>query len=183
METISISRKNIFLIIFLLLINSSFSNFSFKYPYAFKLNNKNIFLIHQQGIDIFNKNFSKKISNVLTFPETEQITSDASLSKVTSVIADDYIICLINDEIYIFDQKGKFLKKSDEKITTLNVEYYSLIYLYIKSNSNMLYFTIAFISSEKLYLYSYYYNILDKSFTNYAFLNDASSYNIIYIVD
>ena len=176
METISISRKNFFLIIFLLLINSSFSNFSFKYPYAFKLNNKNIFLIHQKGIDIFNKNFSKKISNVLTFPETEQITSDASLSKVTSVIADDYIICLINDEIYIFDQKGKFLKKSDEKITTLNVEYYSLIYLYIKSN--MLYFIIAFISSEKLYLYSYNYNILNKSFTNYAFLKDASSYNI-----
>ena len=52
-------------------------------------------------IDVFDKRFSKKISNALTFSESEQITSDASLSKVTSVIADDYIICLINAKLFL----------------------------------------------------------------------------------
>ena len=94
------------LIILSILINSSFSYLAFKYPVVGTLNNKNIFVIHQLGVTICNHDFTESISRVVTFSETEKITTDEALSKVNSVIADNYIICLINDIIYIFDEEG-----------------------------------------------------------------------------
>ena len=146
-----LQRKIFSLFIIISLINSFFSSPSFKYPYAFKLSNKNIFVIHQLGISICDETFSRVISNVITFQEIEKIKSDADLSKVTSIFCESYyFICLINDIIYIFNPDGSLAKKSNEVITSLSVEYYSLEYL--KYNGN-LYFVIGFISSKYLYLY------------------------------
>ena len=50
-------RKIFFLIIFILSFDFSFSYLEFKFPYAYKLENKNIFVIHQLGVSICNKNF------------------------------------------------------------------------------------------------------------------------------
>ena len=85
-------QKLFCLIILIILINSSFSYLAFKYPYAFKLNNKNIFVIHELGITIADKTFTETIDRVITFEESEKINSDSSLSKLASVIADDYVI-------------------------------------------------------------------------------------------
>ena len=147
-------KENFSLIILSILINSSFSYLAFKYPYAFKLNNKNIFVIHQLGVTICNHNFTESISRVVTFSETEKITTDEALSKVTSIYEDNYIICLINDKIYIFDEEGNFLQKSNDIITNFNVEYYTLVYVG-KDPSNNLYFVIGFIYNKKVYLIIY----------------------------
>ena len=109
-------RKFFNLIILISLINSSYSYLSFRYPYAIKLNNKNIFVIHELGVTICDKTFTESIDRVITFSESEQINTDAALSKVTSVITSSYVICLINNKIYIFNEEGYFLKKSDFKI-------------------------------------------------------------------
>ena len=138
-------------------MNSSFSYLTFKFPYAFKLSNKNIFVIHQLGVSICNQHFTESISRVVTFSETEKITTDEALSKVTSVIADNYIICLINDMIYIFDEEGYLLKKSNDKITNLDVEYHTLVYVG-KDSSNNLYFVVGFINNEKVYFFNKNYN-------------------------
>ena len=144
------------LFIFIMLIYSSFSDLSFKYPYAFKLSNKKIFVIHQLGITLCNNIFTEG-TDIITFSETEKIKTNEALSKVTSVFANDYILCLINDYIYIFNEEVNFLKKSDTKITESNVAYYSLTFAF--EDSNCLYFVVGFISNEKMYLYSYIYKI------------------------
>ena len=155
-----VERKIFPLTIFIMLIYSSFSDLSFKYPYAFKLYNKKIFVIHQLGITICN-NFFTEGTNILIFSESEKIKTNEALSKVTSVFANDYIICLINDYAYIFNKEGTYLKKNDTKITQLNVEYYSLTFAF--EESNCLYFVIGFINSKKIYLSSYKYKITDNS--------------------
>ena len=93
------------------LINSSISYPSFKYPYAFKLSNNKIFVIHQLGISICDETFTSA-SLVETFSEADKIKSNAALSKVTSIFCQSYyIICLINDKIYIFKPNGALEKK------------------------------------------------------------------------
>ena len=159
-------QKLFCLIILIILINSSFSYLAFKYPYAFKLNNKNIFVIHELGITIADKTFTETIDRVLTFEESEKINTDSSLSKLASVIADDYVICLINDYIYIFNANGYLLKKSSNLITSYSVEYYTLEYL--ATVSGFVYFIIGFISDAKLYIYCYKYGISDKTISKYA---------------
>jgi len=68
-----------------------------QFPYAFKLNNKNILVIHQLGVTICDETFTESIKRVVTFSESEKITTDAALSRIASVKADNFIICLIND--------------------------------------------------------------------------------------
>ena len=161
MNIIHLFQKNIiYLFIFIFLIDSVSSYLAFKFPYAFKLNNKNIFVIHQLGVTLCDDTFTESIDRVITFSESEKIKTDEALSKVTSVIANDYVICLINDRIYIFDEDGYLLKKNDILITELNVEYYSLIF--IEKTIGYLSFVIGFINSQKLYLHSYKYQFSDN---------------------
>ena len=96
---------------------------------------------------------------------------------MTSVITNSYVICLINNKIYIFNEEGYFLKKSDFKITNYNVEYYTLVYAG-EDSSNYIYFVIGFIYNKKLYLNSYKYQTVEKSIiiqTQLAGANDYSS--------
>ena len=106
-----LERKLFTLIILITLINSSYSYLTFNFPYAFKLNNKNILVIHELGITLCDKTFTESIDRVLTFSNSEKINTNEALSKVASVIAGNYVICLINDRIYIFNEEGYLLKK------------------------------------------------------------------------
>ena len=153
--------KLFFSVIFIILIKFSSSYLAFQFPYAFKLNNRNILVIHQLGVTICDETFTESIKRVVTFSDSEKITNDTSLSKVSSVKADEYVICLINDMIYVFDQEGNFKKKSEDKITSFNVEYYSLEYTF--KESNYLYFVIGFFYNKQLKLYSYKYHILQNT--------------------
>ena len=169
-------RKVFSLFIFISLINSSFSYLSFKYPYAFKLSNKNIFVIHELGISICDKTFTRIIFNATKFSEQEKIKSNAALSKVTSIFCETYfIICLINDKIYIFNTDGSLVKQFTNTIASLTVDYYSLEYL--SYSSGYLYFVIGFISSKKLYLYYYEFYVSGQSFS-VSKLEKKNSYDI-----
>ena len=169
-------RKVFSIFIFISLINSSFSYLSFKYPYAFKLSNKNIFVIHELGISICDKTFTRIIFNATKFSEQEKIKSNAALSKVTSIFCETYfIICLINDKIYIFDTEGSLVKKSTNTIASWTVDYYSLEYL--SYSRGYLYFVIGFISSKKLYLYYYEFYVSGQTFS-VSKLEKKNSYDI-----
>ena len=163
-------------IFFLTLIKATLSYLSFKFPFAFKLNNKNIFVINQLGVHICNHDYTKVINQVVTFSDSEKITTDEALSKVSSIYEDNYIICLINDKIYIFDDEGNFLKKSSDIITIYNVEYYSLTYIY--KNNNYYYFVVGFVFNQELYLYSYKYDISQNLIEKYSQLECGNHYQI-----
>ena len=181
METKFSSKRNIFFLIILIIpINFSSSYLAFQFPYAFKLNNRNILVIHQLGVTICDETFTESIKRVVTFSDSEKITTDASLSKISSVKADAYVICLINDIIYVFDQEGNFKKKSEDKITSFSVEYYSLEYTF--KESNYLYFVIGFFYNKQLKLYSYKYHILQNTISEHISLTNANSFSSSYII-
>ena len=67
-------------------------------------------------ISIFDSSTKIIINNIILFLENDQITTDSSLSKITHSSENGYIFCIINNEIYIFNDEGLFLAKSNDKI-------------------------------------------------------------------
>ena len=103
------------LFILLGLISSAFGAIAFEYPYAFKLANKNIFVIHKKGISITDPDFTTVTKRLMTFSGTERITTDEDYGKITHTIEkDEHIICIIKDKIYVFDTEGNLLDKTTE---------------------------------------------------------------------
>ena len=98
-----------YIIISFQLLNKVNSYVHFTYPYGITLSNQNVFIVHQLGIDIINLLFTKIIKNVLTFSEDEKIKTENELSKIEIKYKDGYILSLINDKIYIFNNTGDFL--------------------------------------------------------------------------
>ena len=169
--------KTLFMIINLFaIINVSLGGLVFQYPHAFELENKNILVIHKFGITLCNPTFTRSISRLKTFSESEQIASDDALTKVSSVKGENYIITIINDKIYIFDKDGNLLFENPDKITENDVEIYTLEYIYEKND--YIYFLIGFVYDTKLYLYAYKYNTNDKSIENFSSLENAASKKI-----
>ena len=155
----------------MLIINISKSSETFlyfNYPYAFKIKDKNIFVIHQDGITICDPTLKRIIRNETIFEGTDKINTDASLSKVATLYENGYIICLINDYIYIFDEEGKLKLKDSNSIKSGSIsgEYYTLVNIGLVSNC--LYYIIGFVYNQKLYFYGYRYDINANTNSNYA---------------
>ena len=102
----------IFLIFFhnIPLVNSK----SYDYPYYLTLSNNNIFLIHYEGIDIYDSTFNK-INEIIKFSGDEEMTEEI-FGKIILKYGNECILSIINDKIYIFNNEGKFLYKSEDKI-------------------------------------------------------------------
>ena len=149
-----------YIIISFQLINKINSYVHFKYPYGITLTNQNVFIVHQLGIDIIDAQFTKIIKNVLTFSEEEKIKTENELSKIEIKYKDGYILSLINDKIYIFNNTGDFLNKSDDKITEdESIEYYTLVPIE-KVYTGIYYFLIGFFDTNNYLNLNYYkYNI------------------------
>jgi hypothetical protein len=155
---------------------------SFLYPKAIKLVNENIFIIHKQGIDIYDSSITNKIKSIITFREEDKIKNNDIYNKITiSNFNESTYECLftiINDKIYIFNSEGDILYNSHNKISLFNVDYYSLIP--IKKIGNKYYYMISFINENnfiQLLLFEYdnknHQNIIlsNKSAFNYTVIN------------
>ena len=167
-KIISGSKNLFFLLILSIIINLSKSSILFSYPYCLTLSNGNILVIHKTGIDICDRSLSEIIENVLTFDEDQEINSDKALSKVTSEIKDEYIFCIINDKIYIFNNIGELLYQSIFKILESgeNAEYYTLVIT--KKANYCYYYIVGFIHNKLLYFlyYTFNYKTFDNSLIN-----------------
>ena len=150
--------KFIYIIIFYIIITISNTSFFFNFPYSISLSNGNILVIHKSGISICDYLLSDIIEDIIIFKEDEQIKTEESLSKVTTATIDEYIIILINDKIYIFNDTGNLLYESDKEYLEQGetAEYYSLVP--IKKTGNDIFYFIGFIYNELLYFLYYKYN-------------------------
>jgi len=162
---INSNLKNIsFLLILSIIINPSISSILFSYPYALSLSNGNILVIHKSGIDICDHSLSRIIENISVFEGEEEINNDKALSKVTAETKDEYIFCIINDKIYIFNNIGKLLYQSNNKILVMGekAEYYTLVI--IKKANDCYYYMIGYIHNNLLYFL--YYKFITYSLNN-----------------
>ena len=149
----------------LLLINISYSYLSFNFPYSLTLANGNIFVIHQKGISICDYHLNEIIENVTSFSGDEEIKTESSLSKVTTAFEYGYIISLINDKIYFFDENGTLIYNEINSIlgTGETSDYYTLVP--IKKETNSYHYVIGYIYNKLLYLLNYKYIFSTKTNT------------------
>ena len=90
------------------------SKTSFNYPYSINLEKDNILLIQKTGIDIYDKSLNK-LHNIIEFSKDEEI-SEEKFSKIVIKYNNEYILSVINDKMFIFNNKGNLLYRSEEKI-------------------------------------------------------------------
>ena len=125
-------------------------------PTTASLSNGNLFIIHQTGIDICDDNLNK-ISTSMVFSNENKITTD-NLSKISiSKFDNGYIICTINNNIYLFNNEGKFIFEGKNINKGGNPDYYALAAKEIKQWDY--YYYIAFIDRDYIRLYGYEYNL------------------------
>ena len=122
---------NIPLIILLQIFYKISSETSFDYPYSITLANDNIFLIQKTGIDIYDKSLNK-LKQIIEFSGEEEITEE-DFSNLAIKYNNEYILSIINDKIFIFNNEGKLLYKGEEKMTNNQIIYsYSLTFIHFK---------------------------------------------------
>ena len=133
---------------------------SFKYPNAFTLENKKIFVIHSLGIDICDS-FYKTSINIVEFQE-EISKSDLAKISISKYNSGEFLILII-DTIYIFDGYGqKILSYTFEE--SFNAEYYTLSAHKIIHETDNDYYNFLFGYIDQSYFkLNLYYNSLDIS--------------------
>ena len=183
-------RISFYLFILFSIRNPSLSYVSFNFPYALSLSNGNIFIIHKEGITICDNLLSKIIKNITIFGSSEQIGTEESLSKVTTTKMNNYIISIINDKIYIFNETGDLLYQNNNKIlnSSETAEYYTLVSY--KIEDNYYFYLIGFVDKELLNFIYYKYdsstneNYLlstSKGKNHYTYENTGEIYSFYYI--
>ena len=169
-------------IFFLIIINLSqvvisqtdlFSkNLDLDYTHALSLINGNIFIIHKNGVIVYNYNFTIILYNY-DFGGTPLISSEEDNNLTSLIQCDDdnnqYVLALINDKIYIFSSRGQYLFHTSNTSlfsdfsTDFFYQYYS--FLYYKYDGSLYYFIVSFINNQNLIeLIEFQININNKSF-------------------
>jgi len=170
-----IIKFKISLIILLQIFYKISSGKSFFYPYSITLANDNIFLIQKTGIDIYNKSLNM-LNPIIKFSKEEEITEE-NFSKFVVKNNKDYILSIINDKLFIFNNEGKLLYNSEEKINGNQIIYsYSLTLIY--TTNDACYYIIGYFDEESylnLYLYRY-----DNKKNKIALLSDYKKDSYLY---
>ena len=120
-------KLKISLIILLQIFYKISSGKLFDYPYSITLANDNIFLIQKTGIDIYDKSLNK-LNQIIEFSGEDKITEE-NFSRIAIKYNNEYILSVINDKMFIFNNEGYLLYKSEEKINS-NQTIYSFINFY-----------------------------------------------------
>ena len=167
---LSFNEKIFIIFLFFHIINST----SFDYPHYVTLSNDNIFLIHYEGIDIYDSSFNK-INEIIKFSGDEEMTEEI-FGKIILKYGNECILSIINDKVYIFNNEGKFLYKSEDKINNNQTfKYYALtsIGLY---NDTYKYVIGYFDDNRYLNLFLYSYNITENNNTLLNITKDNKYY-------
>ena len=190
-------NKKTYFRFFLLFIILSFSHsetfLRFNYPHAITIKDEKILVIHEEGVTICDPTLKTKLKEEIIFTGNEKIDTEAKLSKITTLYEpqydDEYIVTLINDYVYIFDNEGNFKLKSENTIhyenSGVSGDYYTLSSSGYKEG--YLYYIIGFIYNSKIYLYAYKYDYTNNINTKYYSLlghnQQASTSSSYYIMN
>ena len=161
MNSILFFKEKLFIIFLFFYIIHIVNSTSFDYPYYLTLSNDNIFLIHYKGIDIYDSSFNK-INEIIQFSGDEEMTEE-SFAKIELKYDNEYILSIIKDKIYIFNNEGKFLYKSEDKINNnQTIKNYALTSIGLYNDTYK--YTIGYFDNNKyLNLHLYSYNITENN--------------------
>ena len=156
MNVQNLIKFNISLVILLQIFYKISSTKSIEYPYFITLENGNIFIIQKTGIDIYDQSL-KKLNQIFEFSGKEEI-NDEIFSKITIKYNKEYILSIINDKLFIFNNEGKILFESEKINNGQTIYSYSLSF--IQATNNTCDFVIGYFDQNSyinIYLYKYEY--------------------------
>jgi len=163
MNSILFFNEQLFIIFLFCSIIHIINSTSFDYPYYVTLSNDNIFFIHYEGIDIYDSSFNK-INQIYQFSGNEEM-SEEIFGKIELKHDNEFILSIINDKIYIFNNEGKFLYRSEDKINNnQNNKNYALASIGLYNDTYK--YIIGYFDDDKfLNLFLYIYNITENNNT------------------
>jgi hypothetical protein len=187
-------KKIITLVLFVIKLNIVINDSSLldkyldiDYTHALSLLNGNIFILHKNGVIVYNYNFSIILYNN-NFEGATIINSEEE-NSLTSIIQcendnNQYIVALIKNTIHIFSARGEYLFSientslfSDFSITNIIYIYYS--FLYYKSEDSNYYFIITYKNNNnKIKIIEFIININTKLYS----VHYETTYNVENIV-
>jgi len=158
--------NNIFVILFifniynLVISGSSFiQEFNIDYTHSLSLLNGNFFIIHKNGVKVYNYNFTSLLYDY--YFEGESLIPSSDLNNYVHIIqcpddANQYVLVLIYNNIYVFSSRGQYLFKeqntqlfSDFSEDELYFKYRIFSFLYYKYEGNKYYFIVSYINGQK----------------------------------
>ena len=153
-----------------IIIKTAIMNLNLDYTHALSLLNGNIFILHKNGIVVYNYNFTIVLYNN-DFDGIPIISSEEE-NNLTSVIQcetdnNNYIVSLINNKTYVFNWKGIFLFKTGNNFfsnfsTNVYYKYYS--FLFYKNEGTIYYFIITYkASDEKIKIIKFKIDMINHS--------------------
>ena len=122
-------------------------NTNLDFTHALSLKNGNIFLLHQNGVIVYNYNMTIILYNY----EHSFISSEYENNLTTVIQCDDdnnnhYVIALINNNLHIFSSRGQFLFTIiNNLLADISTElvFISYSFLYYKYDGSLYYFIIS----------------------------------------
>ena len=127
-------------------------NLDIDYTHSLSLLNGNVFILHKNGVLVYNYNFTVILYDLrLNLIPTELDNNFTSLIQCNDNNK-NYIIALINNNIYIFSGKGLFLFNVNNNnlfsdfSQNVKSQYYS--FLYNKYEGSIYYFIVSFIDKN-----------------------------------
>ena len=129
-----------------------------KHPQSITLLNGNIFIVHDDGIDIYDSSLKYK-KNILNKTELDTGENNNIVIYKFSALDYGYIISIIKGKIYIFDYEGSFLFKNETKINNINCPQCIFVLIPVKGNEKELSFMLGYIDNNNkninLFFYKY----------------------------
>ena len=122
------------------------------FSHALSLKNGNIFLLHQNGVIVYNYN----MTIILHIYEHPFISNEYENNLTTLIQCEDYnnqyIIALISNNLHVFTSRGQFLFTiSNNLLDDLSTElvFVSYSFLYYKCDGSIYYFILTYINKDK----------------------------------
>mgnify|MGYP006873017455 CR=1 FL=1 len=144
------------------------------FPNSIEINDNNILIIFQNGINIYNSNFTQKIYSY-EYDSNFTLTKDDFDLINLSKFEDDIIIAIIKTYVYFFQPDGKYICHTNLNEDINGATYYSLIPFKIEGNNY--YYAITYMeSSSSLKIYYYKMNIQDKNNYKINYLQYSGSF-------
>ena len=93
-------------VLYIISFEKVISLLDFTYPSSIGLINENVFIIEKNGIFVYDKELKNIVYNYLFEEEGDKISNLSSLSNLVIKSKGNYIVCLINRKIFLFDYEG-----------------------------------------------------------------------------
>ena len=171
-------------------------DFNLKNPHSFSLSNGNIFILHEDGVIVYNYNFticlySYDFDGIKLIQNTIQ---DKYISIIQCSDPYEYVIAFVFKKIYIFTNKGKYLFSVQNldsyfsDLLTIEPIYEKISFLFYKNQDNVYQFFLSYTNNEKkIKIIKFEINMNDKSFdlkTNFIYnVESITSSNCQIMID